>query len=87
MKEIAVETKELLKEKDTEKIAAEINELDEVWESVEDQVKEKSKDLYDEAEKPLGVIKAGVKVEPLDDKTLNDALDNFINVLDNIQKI
>lgn len=69
MKEIALETKELLKENDMEKITAEVNELDEVWESVEDQVKEKSKDLYDEAEKPLGVIKAGVKAEPSDDKT------------------
>lgn len=87
MKEITGETKELLKEKDTEKITKEVNELDEVWESFEDQVKEKSKDLYDEAEKPLGVIKAGVKIEPLDDKTLNEALDNLNKVLDDIEKL
>lgn len=35
----------------------------------------------------MGVIKAGVKIEPLDTQTLNDSLDSLTKLLDEIEKL
>jgi hypothetical protein len=65
----------------------EAEEMHEVWELVEDDVKEKSSELYEKAESPIGVIKAGIKVKPLDEKTLNSAIEELNKVLDEIEKL
>lgn len=87
MKGIIGEMKDLVKDKNKEKLIKEANELDGVWGVFEDEVKEKSKDLYEKVETPMGVIKPGVKIEPLDTKTLNDSLDSLTKLLEEIEKL
>jgi len=84
MKHALEEMKEYLEEKKDEKVIAEADEMHEVWELFEDAVKEKSAELYEKAESPIGVIKAGIKVKPLDEKTLNLAIVELNKVLDEI---
>lgn len=70
------------------KMAAENGEnLEEIWESFEDEVKEKDVDLYEQVETPLHLIEAGVEVDPLDVETLNKAADDLDSVLSDVEKI
>jgi hypothetical protein len=87
MKQALEEMKEYLVAKKDDKVIAEAEEMHEVWELVEDDVKEKSSELYEKAESPIGVIKAGIKVKPLDEKTLNSAIEELNKVLDEIEKL
>jgi iron uptake system EfeUOB component EfeO/EfeM len=87
MKHALEEMKEYLEEKKDDKVIAEAEEMHEVWELVEDEVKEKSSELYEKAESPIGVIKAGIKVKPLDEKTLNLAIVELNKVLDEIERL
>lgn len=87
MQHIIKEMEEGLADKNTDEVMAEAAELDEVWEGFEDQVKKNSKGLYDEAEKPLGTIKAGVKVKPFDEKTIGDAIEDLEGVLKDIKAL
>ena len=48
--------------------------LEKNWEPIEDQIKDSYKDLYEKVESPLGVINAGVKVNPLDKKSLTASI-------------
>lgn len=54
--------------------------LEEAWAKFEDGVKAKDKALYGQIEDPLHAIEAGVKVSPLDAKTLGEQ----VKVLDGL---
>ena len=60
--------------------------LEENWSSFEDGIKDNHKDLYEKVESPLGVIQAGVKVKPLDTKTVTASIEELDMVLDKLQK-
>jgi iron uptake system EfeUOB component EfeO/EfeM len=50
------------------------DEAHEAWETFEDDVKAKDKDLYGKIEEQLDVLKAGTKAATLDQKVLSDAV-------------
>ena len=70
MQSVLGKMEEELSSKKVDVLQKEVLELDEAWEKIEDAVKENSKELYEKVEKPIGAIKAGVKVKPLDDIAL-----------------
>lgn len=57
------------------------------WKIFEDGVKIKSKDIYEKVEDPLHVINAGVKVKPLDTKTIIESLDKLDKALEELQQL
>lgn len=87
MKAEVADLKVQLEANDAKKAAANGENLEEIWESFEDEVKEKDADLYEEVETPLHLIEAGVEVEPLDVDTLNKAADDLDRVLSDVEKI
>ncbi|KOF56058.1 hypothetical protein AGR56_03590 [Clostridium sp. DMHC 10] len=60
--------------------------LEKNWEPIEDEIKDSYKDLYEKVESPLGVINAGVKVNPLDKKSLTASIDELDKTLEQLQK-
>lgn len=87
MKAEVADLKVQLEANDTKKAEANGENLEEIWESFEDAVKEKDADLYEQVETPLHIIEAGVKIDPLDVDTLNKAADDLDSVLSNVEKI
>lgn len=79
--------KEMIAAKNEDGVIKESAKLEENWESIEDSVKDKSKDLYETVESPLGTINAAVKIEPLDTKALTIAIDSLDNALSEVQKL
>lgn len=61
--------------------------LEENWSAVEDNVKNKSKDLYEKVEGPLTSINSGVKIKPLDTKTLTNAMNSLDEILKEVEKL
>lgn len=61
--------------------------LEENWKVIEDSVKDKNKEVYEGVEGPLDTINAGVKVKPLDTKTLTTAINNLDKQLVVVEKI
>ena len=61
--------------------------LEENWSVVEDNVKTKNKDLYEKVEGPLTSINGGVKIKPLDTKTLTNAMSSLDEILVEVQKL
>jgi soluble cytochrome b562 len=60
--------------------------LEENWKPIEDGIKDSYKELYEKVESPLGAINAGVKVNPLDAKSLTVSIEQLDNMLDQLQK-
>lgn len=60
--------------------------LEKNWEPIEDGIKDSYKDLYEEVEAPLGVINAGIKVKPLDTKSLTASISELDKALEQLQK-
>ncbi|PUB10753.1 hypothetical protein [Paenisporosarcina sp. OV554] len=87
MKAEVADLKVQLEANDTKKAEANGENLEEIWESFEDEVKDKDADLYEQVETPLHLIEAGVKVDPLDVDTLNKAADDLDSVLSDVEKI
>ncbi|EPD51018.1 hypothetical protein MHH33_17045 [Paenisporosarcina sp. FSL H8-0542] len=87
MKAEVADLKVQLEANDTKKAEANGENLEEIWESFEDAVKEKDADLYEQVETPLHIIEAGVKIDPLDVDTLNKAADDLDSVLSDVEKI
>lgn len=87
MKAEVADLKVQLEANDTKKAEANGENLEEIWESFEDAVKEKDTDLYEQVETPLHIIEAGVKIDPLDVDTLNKAADDLDSVLSDVEKI
>jgi iron uptake system EfeUOB component EfeO/EfeM len=61
--------------------------LEENWRLFEDSVKAKNKNIYEKVEGPLGIINSGIKIKPLDTKTLKTAVDSLDNILSEVQNI
>lgn len=87
MKAEVADLKVQLEANDAEKAKANGENLEEIWESFEDGVKEKDMELYEQVETPLHLIEAGVEVDPLDIDTLNKAADDLDSVLSDVEKI
>jgi hypothetical protein len=87
MKTAIKEMKAQLTNKEEDKAIATSEKLEENWSSIEDAVKSKSPTLYEKVEGPLGVIQGGVKIKPLDTKTIINAADTLDNVLTEIQNL
>lgn len=87
MKAEVADLKVQLEANDAKKASANGENLEEIWESFEDEVKEKDADLYEQVETPLHLIEAGVEIEPLDVDTLNKAADDLDRVLSDVEKI
>lgn len=79
--------KALMTAKDENGAIKEGSKLEENWKLFEDNVKDKNKDLYEKVEDPLDIINAGIKIKPLDTKTLNTAADSLDKTLIEVEKI
>jgi iron uptake system EfeUOB component EfeO/EfeM len=87
MRQTISDLKTQLKTKDAAKVKASGENLEKSWQTFEDEVKDKSADLYEKVETPLHTIEAGAKSEPLDEQTLNKAADELDTVLSDVEKL
>lgn len=87
MKAVLAEVKSSVDAGDAEKAKSAAVKLEEAWASFENEVKNKSKDLYDKTETPLHIIEAGANVNPLDKVTLNKSIEELDQVLSEIEKV
>jgi len=87
MRDALKEMKEDLNIKNEDKAIKTSEKLEENWSAFEDSVKDKSAALYEKVEDPLGKIQGGVKVKPLDTKTLTTAMNELDQVLTQVQQI
>lgn len=86
MQAILTDVKSAVEAKDAAKATTEAEEMHEAWEKFEDAVKAKDKDLYEKIEEPLGAIRAGVKVSPLDQKVLTEQIAKLDGLLAGLVK-
>jgi hypothetical protein len=75
-----------LNNKEEDKAIKTSEKLEENWKPIEDGIKEINKDLYEKVESPLGAINAGVKVNPLDAKSLTASIDELDKTIEQLQK-
>lgn len=75
-----------LNNKEEDKAIKTSEKLEENWKPIEDGIKEINKDLYEKVESPLGAINAGVKVNPLDAKSLTASIDELDKTIERLQK-
>ena len=75
-----------LNNKEEDKSIKTSEKLEENWKPIEDGIKDSYKELYEKIESPLGAINAGVKVNPLDAKSLTASIDELDKELDQLQK-
>ena len=61
--------------------------LEENWSAVEDNVKNEDKGLYEKVEGPLDTINGGVKIKPLDTKTLTNSMNSLDEILIEVEKL
>jgi hypothetical protein len=76
-----------LNAKDAAKVKESGENLEKSWQTFEDEVKDKSADLYEKVETPLHTIEAGAKSKTLDEQTLNKAADELDTVLSDVEKL
>jgi len=87
MKAALKNMKDFMNAKDEDGAIKEGAKLEENWKLFEDSVKDKNKDLYEKVEGPLGTINSGIKIKPLDTKTLTTAIDSLDNILSEVKNI
>lgn len=87
MRRVLKDMKTQLSNKEEDKFIKTSDKLEENWKLFEDDVKAKHLDLYKNVEDPLGIIQAGVKIKPLDTKTITTAMESLDKVLTEIQNI
>lgn len=87
MRDALKQMKEDLNNNNEEEAVKTSENLEENWSSFEDSVKGKSPTLYENVEDPLGKIQAGVKIKPLDTKTITAAMNELDQVLAQVQQI
>ena len=75
-----------LNDKEEDKAIKTSDKLEENWKPIEDGIKDSYKELYEKIESPLGAINAGVKVNPIDAKSLTASIDELDKELDQLQK-
>lgn len=87
MRNTLKEMKEKFGAKDEDGAVKVSSQLEENWSVIEDSVKDKNKELYENVEGPLDTINAAVKITPLDVKTITTSIDLLDKVLTDIQKL
>jgi len=87
MRDALKNMKTQLSNKEEDKFIKTSDKLEENWKLFEDDVKAKNLDLYKKVEDPLGIIQAGVKIKPIDAKTITAAIESLDKVLTEIQNI
>lgn len=75
-----------LSNKEEDKAIKTSEQLEENWSPIEDGIKDSYKDLYEKIESPLDAINAGVKVAPLDTKSISAAIDELDKTIEQLQK-
>jgi hypothetical protein len=70
-----------------EKLTKYAERLEKYWSGSEELVKQKNPDLYEKIEKPLGVIEAGVKVNPIDENAMKSATQELDQLLTELQNL
>ncbi|MFC5530256.1 hypothetical protein [Cohnella yongneupensis] len=86
MKAVLTEVQKAVDEGDAAKAKTEAANLEDAWAKFEDDVKDKSKDLYEKVETPLHAIEAGAGVDPLDKEVLTKSVTELNQVLDELNK-
>ncbi len=86
MRTLLAEMNQALAAQDAAKAKGVATELEQSWEKFEDAVKAQDKARYEQVEQPLGAIQGGVKVSPLDTKTLGDQVQKLDAVLADLAK-
>ncbi|MEI2471591.1 hypothetical protein CN563_25505 [Bacillus sp. AFS026049] len=87
MKQTIADLNAQLKAKDVTKVKESGAKLEESWQTFEDDVKDKSPDLYGKVETPLHTIEAGAASSPLDPPTLTKAANELDGVLSDVQNL
>lgn len=87
MKQTITDLNAQLKAKDATKVKESGAKLEESWQTFEDDVKDKSPDLYGKVETPLSTIEAGVTSSPLDAPTLTKAAKELDDVLSDVKNL
>ncbi|MGE7907197.1 hypothetical protein ACQKNS_22635 [Peribacillus sp. NPDC094092] len=87
MKQTIADLNAQLKAKDATKVKESGAKLEESWQTFEDEVKDKSPDLYGKVETPLHTIEAGATSSPLDLPTLTKAVNELDGVLSDVQNL
>ncbi|WP_298842468.1 hypothetical protein [Clostridium sp.] len=87
MRNVLKDMKTQLSNKEEDKFIKTSDKLEENWKLFEDDVKAKHLDLYKGVEDPLGIIQAGVKIKPIDTKTISTSMESLDKVLTEIQNI
>ncbi|GFP75745.1 hypothetical protein [Clostridium fungisolvens] len=87
MKTALTKIKKFISPLNEEKVTKYTERLEKYWSSFEDEVKAKNQPLYEKVEAPLGTIQAGVKVKPLDEKTINSAIESLDKTLTEIKNM
>jgi iron uptake system EfeUOB component EfeO/EfeM len=72
---------------DAAKVKQNADALEEEWEKFEDSVKDKSKDVYEKVEDPLGKIKSGAKASTLDKNVLTQEAKKLADALADAEKL
>lgn len=70
-----------------DKVTKYTDRLEKYWSSIEDNVKAKNPALYEKVEAPLGTIEAGVKIKPIDEKTIKAAAESLDKILTDVQNL
>ncbi|MFC5406182.1 hypothetical protein [Cohnella soli] len=86
MKDVLTNVQAAVDAGDVAKAKTEATNLESAWEKFEDDVKDKSAELYEKAETPLHAIEAGAEIDPLDKDVLTKSVNELNQVLDEINK-
>ena len=87
MRDVLKDMKLKLEAKDEAGAIKVSSKLEENWSTFEDNVKKENKDLYEKVEEPLTSINGGVKIKPLDIKTLTNAINSLDEILMEAKKL
>lgn len=86
MRQVLTDTQKAVAAGDTAKAQLDAKAVDEAWESFEDQVKVKNKDLYGKVEEQLQALQAAVKPEQIDTKLASEIAGKLSSLLDDLLK-
>jgi iron uptake system EfeUOB component EfeO/EfeM len=84
MRQVLTDTQKAVAAGDTAKAQLDAKAVDEAWEKFEDQVRDKSKDLYAKIEDQLQLIQAATKASPVDSKVVGEAVTKLNGLLDDL---
>jgi hypothetical protein len=85
MKDVIIDLKKNLVADDAVKVKQSAKDLEDNWAKFEDGVKESNPTAYEQVEGPLGLIKTGAEITPLDKAILTKAADDLNKALDLIK--